>query len=93
MELVEGWNNEHRAIMAQAFSSSSAQLFLENLRINRPKLGGKTTESAAAASNEARGWEGCIECMAEIIGTRISNTSPDALEHFDPNAETSRVVE
>lgn len=92
MELVKGWNNEHRAIMAEAFSSSSAQLFLENLRINRPDLGGKTNESAAAASNEAKGWEGCIKCMADILGMDMNESNTDALESFNPNAETSRVV-
>jgi hypothetical protein len=90
MQLVAGWNREDRHNVAQFFATPSGARLIETLRINAPKVVGKTIEERAMTGTARQTWEDEIQAIAVIIGTDPDDASNmERLEQFDPNAFSS----
>jgi hypothetical protein len=90
MQLVASWTRDDRANLAQFFSSPTGAKYLEILRINKPKVVGKTIDERAMTGTASQTWEDCINASAVIIGTDPEDrSSVEKLEQFDVNAFSS----
>lgn len=90
MQLVAGWNREDRHNTAQFFSTPTGARILEILRINAPKVIGKTIEERALTGTSRQTWENCINAMAQLTFVDPDNSEMvEKLEQFNPNEFSS----
>jgi acetylornithine deacetylase/succinyl-diaminopimelate desuccinylase-like protein len=93
MQLVAGWNREDRHNLDQFFRTPSGARLIETLRINAPKVTGKTVEERAMTGTARQTWEDAVNAIAVLIGTDPDDKgSMENLQQFDPNAFSSAPV-